>query len=129
MSQKVCREYIFHVMAYAFFSEMPQNRTVSIFLQMLHFFMLDFLKCPIFESFEAFKPILISEKNAYAITWKISPPDTFWGINSLGKVDQNICFFNIFRCKLSFQQDAISCMKLMLWKIEQDQRSGKLILD
>ena len=29
---------------------------------------------------------------------------------------------------LFFQQDAIACMKLMLWKIEQDIKSGKVQL-
>ena len=35
MPNKVCGRYILHVMAYAFFSEMPQNRTVSVFLFVL----------------------------------------------------------------------------------------------
>ena len=61
MSQKVCGGDIFHVMAYAFFSEMPQNRTVSVFLffsvrnlitclifEMPHFFKLEIFEMPHF---------------------------------------------------------------------------------
>ena len=48
MPQKVCGGDILHVTAYAIFPEMPQNRTVSVFL----FFLFEiwsrvfFLKCP-----------------------------------------------------------------------------------
>ena len=58
MPQKVCGGCILQVMAFAFVFEMPQNRTVSIFLIFLfeiwsrvffrnaHFFMLDFFEMP-----------------------------------------------------------------------------------
>ena len=40
MPQKACERYIFHVMAYAFVSEMPQNRIISISVPFLNHFLI-----------------------------------------------------------------------------------------
>ena len=64
MLWKACERYIFHVMAYAYFFEMPKIRTLSVSLSFLFefssralflkcpiFICSIFLKCPIFDSF------------------------------------------------------------------------------
>ena len=42
MPQKACERYIFHVMAYAFVFEMPQNRIISISVHFLNHFLIIF---------------------------------------------------------------------------------------
>ena len=57
MPQKACERYIFHVMAYAIFFEMPHfifgsfsllKLITCILFEMPRFLMFIFLKCPIF---------------------------------------------------------------------------------
>ena len=50
MPQKACERYIFHVMAYAYFFEMPQNRIISysVSFQFENRSRVNFLKCSIF---------------------------------------------------------------------------------
>ena len=50
ISQKVCERFIFHVMAYAYLFEMPQNRIIgfSVFFLFEISSRVNYLKCPIF---------------------------------------------------------------------------------
>ena len=99
MPQKAFEGGIFHVRAYVFFPEMPQNRTYSFsvfksityfFLEMPHFFMFVFAEMPHFfhlilnlktrkqPKMNMFDFGAFQEKIAYALTWKIPPSNAFW---------------------------------------------------